>query len=396
MRLKLLAILALPLILQGCALPYPAASDGLGYKAADERLPFGARTTPMLLREQRICAAEGEDDPGYDLPLLSPGDRLAVSLDDGAEFEGTYAVGIDGYLRLPYLSPVRVRGLDVETARQRLWERFVEEKVLVETGPEIGMVPILWAAVNVNVVGAVYSPGPVVINDRTNVEIRPDFLPESGDLASDRFVSAALRAAGGVRPDADLSNAVLIRDGKRFPLDLVPMLEGGNVRQRAMLEGDIIEVPSVGLFQEPLARPSAITAPGHRVFLSNLTIPAPSNAQSAIGNESTSLPTGSRLSHALTSANCIGGIHLTNAPRSALLVSRNPVTNEITSHLYRVYDVTRNADDTRHNPYIMPNDAIACFDSRNTQIRDFGKTVLDVALPIEVLRRVERGGIIYD
>jgi protein involved in polysaccharide export with SLBB domain len=395
-RRTALLLALLPLALTGCAVPYAATTDGLGRHAELTRLPFGAQTS-----QGRLMASVGIDTPyasdlPLQLPMLSAGDRVALVLEDGEEFSGSYAVGLDGQLRIPYLSPVPVSGLTVAAARTKIADAFIAEGILTPQASVVSLVPLLWAAVQVNVSGAVNAPGPVIINDRTHVETRPDLKTRSGDLAPDRYLTAALRAAGGVRPDADIANTWLIRDGVKMRIDLRPLLDGRATSQPALMAGDRIDIPSVGYFQEALARPSAITSPGFRIYISNLSIPSTSNAASAVAGEATRLPTGSRLSHALTSANCIGGTQMTNAGRNALLVSRNPITMELTSHAYRVYDVTRNANDTRNNPYLLPEDAIACFDSSVTVMRDLGRTLVDVLSPLEVLRDIQRGDLWND
>ncbi len=391
---SLLALL--PLALTACAVPYAATTDGLGRDAESSRLPFGAQTSQGRLVASAVNEVPYETNLQPALPLLSAGDRVALVLEDGEEFSGSYAVGLDGHLRIPYLPPVPVNGLTLEAARVRIADTFITEGILTPQAAVVSLVPLLWAAVQVNVSGAVNTPGPVIINDRTNVETRPDLKARSGDFAPDRYLTAALRAAGGVRPDADVANTWLIRDGVRSRIDLRPLLNGLATTQPALMAGDRIDIPSVGYFQEALARPSAITSPGFRIYISNLSIPAAGNAASAVAGEATRLPTGSRLSHALASANCIGGTQMTNAGRSALLVSRNPVTRELTSHAYRVYDVTRNANDTRNNPYLLPEDAIACFDSSVTVTRDLARTLVDVLSPLEVLRDIQRGDIWND
>ncbi len=389
-----LVIGALLLSLAGCAVPYSASSEGKYHRADVDRLPFGAQTKPLMFCP--VDPAIAPSTPHLDSPRLSPGDRMFLTLEDGEEFAGSYAVGTDGRLRIPYLPAIAVRGLLIEEARDLITETLVTEDMLTDAGARIGLVPQLWAAVQVNVSGAVFSPGVVVINDRTHVETRPDMKTRSGDFAPDRYFAAALRAAGGLRPDAALARATLIRDGRESTIDLRPMLDGSGASQPALLQGDRIAIPSVGYFQEQLARPSSLTPPGFRIYLSNLSIPSPSNAQSSIAGEATRLPTGSRLSHALASANCIGGTQTTNAHRSALLVTKNPITSEVTSHVYRVYEVTRYADDPANNPYLLPEDAVACFDSSVSVVRDLARGALDVLLPIEVLRRIQSGGFLYD
>ena len=385
---------SLSAVLGGCAAPYGASSDGLGRDRTDVAMPFGATlvaadtTVPLT----PVAARAGQST----LPLLSPGDRVVLSLEDGAEFAGSYAVGHDGRLRIPYMQPLMVRSLSIEAAEAGVAEAMIAEGLLAPGGPRVSLEPQLWAAVKVNVSGAVFAPGPVIVNDRTHVETRPDLKTRSGDFAPDRYLAAALRAAGGLRPDADLARVVLTRDGVETTIDLRGLLAGTPVAEPPLLEGDQISIASVGGFQATLARPSALTSPGFRIYVSNLSIPSPSNAQSAVAGEATRLPTGSRLSHALVSANCIGGTQMTNAHRSALLVTRNPVSQEVTSHVYRVFDVTRNANDAASNPYLMPEDAVACFDSSVSVARDLAHTALDALLPVQVLRNIRRGSSIYD
>lgn len=375
----------------GCAVPYAASSNGTG--TTDDSLPFGAMVVDLLPFAgepvQRVASEAA-------LPRLSPGDRVTLSLEDGQEFAGSYAVGNDGRLRIPYLPPVEVHGLSIGAAEQRINAAMVAHELLTGDGPRISLMPQLWAAVRVHVSGAVFAPGPVVVNDRTHVETRPDMKTRSGDFAPDRHLAAALRAAGGVRADADLSRVLLVRNGVESRIDLRPMLVGAPAAEPPLLEGDRITVPSVGVFQAALARPSALTAPGFRIYASNLSIPSPSNAQSAVAGEATRLPNGSRLSHALASANCIGGTQMTNANRSALLVTRNPVTQEMSSHIFRVYEVTRYANDAASNPYLMPEDAVACFDGPVTVARDLARTALDALLPVQVLHTITKGYPVYD
>ncbi|MEL7313140.1 MAG: polysaccharide export protein, partial [Pseudomonadota bacterium] len=292
--------------------------------------------------------------------------------------------------------PILVQGRSVATATSMIQSAMVEQRLLAPGGPRIDLVPKLWAAVRVHVSGAVFSPGPVVVNDRTHVERRPDMATRSGDFAPDRYLSAALRAAGGLRPDANLRAVTLVRGNERRSVDLRALLDGGAHQELPLQTGDQLIVESVGFFQTALARPSALTAPGFRIYASNLSIPSPSNAQSAVAGEATRLPTGARLSHALASANCIGGTQMTNAHRRALLVTRNPITGLTSSHVYRVYDVTRHAYDPVHNPYLLPEDAVACFDGPMTVARDLARTTLDVLLPVQILRNLELGWVFHD
>ena len=39
----------------------------------------------------------------------------------------------------------------------------------------------------------------------------------------------------------------------------------------------------------------------------------------------------------------------------------------------------------RINPYLMPNDAVACYDSDITNYRDIAKTLTDLIIPFKLL-----------
>ncbi len=145
-------------------------------------------------------------------------------------------------------------------------------------------------------------------------------------------------------------------------------------------------MPGKHCFQAELARPTPITPPGVRVYMSNLTTPALNNAASGIGRDQTNLPYGTRLLQALFSANCVGGAKMTNAHRSAVLVSTNPETGESEVIERDIESLIRRADRDLYNPVVMPNDAIACYDSGVTNIREVLRSLGDLAVSVSVAR----------
>lgn len=150
----------------------------------------------------------------------------------------------------------------------------------------------------------------------------------------------------------------------------------------SLLEGDVVFVQSTGSEDRGLIKPSQITPPGMRIFMSNLTAPALSNAQSAVGADSTRLPYGSSLLDSAISANCVGGTHQANASRSVILVTRNHGSNEQVVIKRSVNQLLANSSEFQVNPYVMPNDAIACYDSRFTNFRDVARGVVEIISPL--------------
>jgi hypothetical protein len=144
-------------------------------------------------------------------------------------------------------------------------------------------------------------------------------------------------------------------------------------------------VRGTGRFDPGLVAPSAITPPGIRVFLSNLTVPATGNAISAVGKEASSLPYGSRLLTAAVSANCVGGVNATSASRHVVLVRTDPVSGREQALERPIHELLQAPHRDDLNPYVMPNDGVACYDSGVTNLRDIARTIAEILLPISLL-----------
>jgi hypothetical protein len=78
---------------------------------------------------------------------------------------------------------------------------------------------------------------------------------------------------------------------------------------------------------------------------------------------------------AVVDANCVGGARATSADRSAALFSRNPVTG-VSAVIERKVEVMRSrADRDDYDPYLLPGDAIACYDSGVTNLAEIGRVI---------------------
>lgn len=302
--------------------------------------------------------------------LLSPGDLLRLSIVRGEGFQGDYVISPDGFLRLPYVGDVPAAGTSKTQLENTIARLLVSGGYFKSNFIQVTTNVLHWAPIQVSVSGAVFQSGDVLLNERGANSDPAARIEASGDFTMQRRLSKALSASAGVRPDADIRNVVLIRNGRRRVFDLTGAIDGGPIEDPLLVAGDRIHVPSRGCFQMALARPSRITPPGIRVYMSNLTRPATSNATSAIGDYSTKLPYGTRFLQGLVSANCVGGIQATNARRWAVLMSRNPITGESEVIARSIEDLVRRADRDDFNPVLLPNDAIACYDSHVTNARD--------------------------
>jgi protein involved in polysaccharide export with SLBB domain len=315
--------------------------------------------------------------------LICPGDELKLSVVDTEELDGLYTITAQGLLELPFMDSIHVAGLTSVQVTKQLETTLVTNEWFYQGFAKVSASIVRLAPVQVSVRGAVFNPGRVTVNQRPLDAPQQTIDQSAGDYELGRDLTAALRAAGGVRPDAKLDEIYLQRAGTNYRLDLSALLEGDDMTfTPALMAGDQIIVASTGYEDARLIRTSQITPPGMRVFMSNLTAPAMDNANSAIGNDATRLPYGVTLLESAVAANCIGGAQSTNATRSVLLITRHHGDQTQVVIKRKIDDLLGHAADTGVNPYLMPNDAIACYDSKFTNFRDIARGLSEILAPI--------------
>lgn len=366
--------------------PYQAQRQSMS--DSEENRLFAAATSQNLGRCQDMDLAQ----PGQSITaglgaafeepaVLSPGDLIQLQIVRGEGFEGDFVISPIGYLRLPFIGDIPAAGTTVSQLQETIARLLVSGGYYQPNFVQVSIDVLHWAPIQVSISGAVFQSGDVLINERGATSDPAARIEASGDFTTQRRLSKALSAAAGVRPDADIRNVVLIRNGRRRVFDMTGAIDGGPIDDPLLVAGDRVHVPSRGCFQMALARPSRITPPGIRVYMSNLTRPAASNASSAIGEHATKLPYGTRFLQGLVSANCVGGIQATNARRWGVLISRNPVTGKSEVVARSIEDLVRRGDRDDFNPVLLPNDAIACYDSHVTNARDVIAMVSETVSP---------------
>jgi polysaccharide biosynthesis/export protein len=316
----------------------------------------------------------------------STGDILQVTVLEGAEFTGNYVINLDGQLVLPYAGSIRAAGLTTTQLQEAVRRKLTSTEMFQERGVRVAVLPVQWAAIQVSIDGAVYQPGTDYVNEPSEKPQQNTLMQKTGDSPLGRFLREAFRLGNGVRPDADLSSVSLTRDGKSYPLDLSGAINGRPVPLIPLMSGDIINVPSSGCFHQALFRPSQVTPPGIRVFMSNLTQTATNNTEAAIGQFSENLPYGTRLLEGSVSANCVGGTVSVNAERRIVLISRNTLDRKTEVIERTVSDLMAKPDDPDNDPYLMPNDAIACYDSEFSNARDVARGITEIMTAVMLLK----------
>ena len=305
--------------------------------------------------------------------VLSIGDLLNVYVEQDETFTGQYVIGNDGNLKLPFARSVRAAGRRPAQVETDLVQALVEEE-LYDIPPRVSVLLSDYAEAEVFVAGAVFEPRQVFIggsNAQTRDPARQNAL---GAATTSRTLAAALRNAGGIRPDADLARVQVIRGGQRLTFDIRGAVRGRQFPDPVLIAGDRVEVPSRGCFQDGLMVPTSVTPPGVKVFLSNLTETATSNIQAAVP-DARDMRYGTRFLQVAFGLNCFGGSKLTNANRRAVLFSRNPMTGESIVIERSIEQVLRRADRDQFNPYILPEDALACYDSSVISLKNLAAVI---------------------
>jgi protein involved in polysaccharide export with SLBB domain len=369
------ALLALALT-SGCAtMPVPRNAVDAQYQPAQRLLadaPTDRCSAPALPAGLAALTVEQAETLAASPDILGPGDRVRLEISgDKDVLSRDYVIAANGTLMIDGIAPMAVAGRSSAAVARDLRKAFVSAGLIRDIAGNLRFVLNESTGVAVSVEGAVFEPGVIVAGDRS-AEARATTVANraQGDFNNGRSLATAIRAAGGLRPDAALDAVYLVRGGRYARIDLRPVLGGvaggdgvgGLPVDPQLARGDRVIVPSAGCFQPLLVRPSPVTAPGIRVYMSNLSRPAASNASSAIGRDSTSLPYGTRFLQGLIAANCIGGSAM-NAARSAVLISHNPINGHSVVISRQVEALVREADRDDRDPYLMPGDAIACYDS---------------------------------
>ncbi len=316
---------------------------------------------------------------------LSPGDLLELQLENGEGFEGNYVIDTVGRINIPIVGGINAIGKSALQVSSEIEIALIKAKLFHPDTALVTLKVLRWAEIALTVEGAVFEPGRVLINSEPLDAVFDDKDAAVGDYQPKRFISEALRAASGIRPDAALDKIILVRNGWKIEVDLTGIISGQPVVDIPLVAGDHIIVPSTGCFQQHLVRPSQITPKGFRIFISNLIDSSLSNANAAVGRFSSSVPYGTRLLQAAVTANCVGGKAWTNASRRVMLASEHPITKEMQVIERSIEEIVRNINRDDINPYLMPNDTVACYDSDLTNLRDVADALADIIVPFKLL-----------
>lgn len=343
---------------------------------------------PAVQRNGVLPSIERQNIP------LSPGDLLSLKIPGigGEEFTGEYVVNFSGNLEIPLIDPLPVLGLSPMQVQERLTNVLVQRGYFRPGIVNASIQVLDYSPIQIAVAGEVFEPGRILLSNMTeDGTVGPENTTGNtpGDYPLERYLTSALKAIGGVKPTADVTQVQVIRGTESTVVDLSGLFLGATVTDFPLISGDQIIIPDSGTFQQILVQPSQITPDSVELYVSNVTEGSSNNLDRNQGINSASFKYGTNLAQALVAAQCVGGTRTTNANRRAVLIQTDSLTGSLKTSEYRVNDLV--SDETKtaaENPFLMPEDAIACYDSRNTNVRGILGTVTDFLSPLNLLFNV--------
>ena len=230
--------IAAPLVLGAiCSIPTAAIAQAIQpLPPAEPTVNENRRRTPGNFNNFNTVSPNYATASSY---LLGPGDRIEVSVYGFPEYTGPLSVLPDGTIALPIVGKVDAAGKTTDQLTREL--TVILDRILVNPAVSISLNSL--RPIVVNVAGEVYRPGPLQLQETTNVnqDTEVAYAPPS--------VSEALVEAGGIRRTADLRNVVVIRqlpsgETVNTEINLWDALWSANLPEEMLLrDGDLVFVP---------------------------------------------------------------------------------------------------------------------------------------------------------
>lgn len=171
---------------------------------------------------------------------LGPGDQLEINVFDSADLSGSRVISPDGTITLPLIGGVQASdrtAAELATVLQQRFLTYLKKPIVTVTVTQFR--PLL-----VSIAGEVRRPGPVQMKNVPS-DLKQNITVDNTN-PSLPSLSAALKEAGGVTREADISQVVIKRRGEMLRFDLWQGLTSANAPQDQMLQdGDAIFVPKI-------------------------------------------------------------------------------------------------------------------------------------------------------
>ena len=195
-------------------------------------ISVSANTTETeRLNEEIVPIDEKIDENFY---LLDSGDTINLYIPSLEDISGEYFILPDGSINFPFAGRINVRNLSVEQAENLIIQKL--EKEVIE--PQVFITIAIPRPIRYTVIGEVQKPGLYFTSQQ---ELRTDINTTT--------IIDAIRKAGGITPNANLTQVKIIRKQpgnqsyKYAFVNLVDLILKGDFTQNPyLMDGDVIEL----------------------------------------------------------------------------------------------------------------------------------------------------------
>jgi polysaccharide biosynthesis/export protein len=202
----------------------PAPQQSADSPAARASAPLSPTLSPTILGDYR----------------LGPGDQLEIDVFGEKDLSARGVVTPDGTVTLPMIGLVRASDRtagELAVDLRNRWLQYVKNPLVTVTVSQFR--PLL-----ISIAGEVRRPGPVQIKNVPS-DLKQNITIDNAN-SSLPTLSAALKEAGGVTREADISRVVIKRRGQEMTINLWQGLTSANAPQDQMLQdGDAIFVQKI-------------------------------------------------------------------------------------------------------------------------------------------------------
>jgi polysaccharide export outer membrane protein len=206
----------------GCAANHPQPEQNLSYSLNDDEI--------SQINEQILANAQMPSDPSdY---LLGAGDLLQISVFEAKELDAKVRISSRGFITLPLLGPVEVKGLSAREAEQKIEDLYRERYI---KNPHIGIFIEEHFSRRVTLMGQFKKPGTY---DYFAKQRLLDVMALGGGLSEKAGLVVQIRKSSG-SPDGQ----------GVFIVDLDQLIKEGKSELNIKINaGDVLFVPEAGVF----------------------------------------------------------------------------------------------------------------------------------------------------
>ena len=149
--------------------------------------------------------------------VLRPGDELNVVVYRNEELSGKFLINSQGVVQIPGLGVIEVAGLTPEQMIERLKEQMIRRGF---SNPEIAVTPLI----RISALGEVRNPSLYSVEPGTNI-------------------LQLVTLSGGPTERADIEDAVVVREGRQYPVNLKAALRGDASGRLVLYSNDVLYIP---------------------------------------------------------------------------------------------------------------------------------------------------------